>query len=135
MAASDEAAVRHPGLPRTRCCNFSLSLSVARSLALSLCVFRLPFSLSLADSFLCVFVYLSGALFLCVGVLILSEQSSLRSYGPVEYSTLPTCQQALQNSPCVRTQYNISYGGEVRLSGSGAVAGAVAGALSLLLSP
>ena len=64
-------------------------------------------------------MYLSGALFLGVGTVVLSEQSTLRSHGPVEYSTVLTCQQALQNSPCVRTQWNVSYGGEVRISGSG----------------
>jgi hypothetical protein len=54
-----------------------------------------------------------GAAFVCCGALILSEQAGLRSYGPVEYSELAACRQALQNSPCVTTQFNVSYGGDV----------------------
>ncbi len=54
-----------------------------------------------------------GAAFVCCGALILSAQSDLRSYGPVEYSDLEECRQALQNSPCVTTQFNVSYGGDV----------------------
>jgi len=56
---------------------------------------------------------LVGAAFLCTGVLILNAQSDLKSYGPIVYSEEPTCQTALQASPCVTEQFNVSYGGDV----------------------
>ena len=56
---------------------------------------------------------LVGAAFLCTGVLILSAQSDLKSYGPIVYSEELKCRTALQASPCVTTQFNVSYGGDV----------------------
>ena len=56
---------------------------------------------------------LVGAAFACCGVLILGAQADLRAYGPVEYSAVEACQTALQSSPCVAAQFNVSYGGDV----------------------
>ena len=56
---------------------------------------------------------LVGAAFIAIGSTILSVQSGLKKYGPIEYGSAGECSDALLNSPCYMTQHNIAYGPNV----------------------
>lgn len=55
---------------------------------------------------------LTGAGLLAAGLAILAAQSGLKSHGPIVYSSIANCSDALRNSPC-SDQLDTSYGPNV----------------------